>query len=88
MHWRSVTPLAGNPGEGGQAWSFIPPPSPPPPIICVCKLVLVPIVVVRMVDITLILTPGLYFRRKVLGMVLEVLLSWLASQEWGARHGV
>ena len=27
-----------------------------------------------MVDIILILTPGLYFRRKVLGMVLEVLL--------------
>ena len=41
-----------------------------------------------MVDIILILTPGLYFRRKVLGMVLEVLLSWLAAQEWGARHGV
>ena len=35
----------------------------------------------------LILTPGWQLRREVPGMVLATLLTWLATQEWGAGHG-
>ena len=31
-----------------------------------------------------ILTPGQQLRRKVLGMVLVVMLTWLVTQEWGS----